>query len=66
MKPETLRWAKAFVLKWGLAFTALMLVVWPALSLPAGTKTGASAAAHVFLFFEKTPSPSLKGSGEGA
>lgn len=37
MKPATLRKAKAFVLKWGVAFTLLMLGVWPALSLPAGT-----------------------------
>lgn len=38
MQPETLRRAKAFVLKWGLAFTALMIGLWPGLSLPAGNK----------------------------
>ena len=34
--PAALKVAKGFVLRWGLAFTGLMLVVWPILSLPAG------------------------------
>ena len=36
MQPAALKTAKAFVLKWGIAFTLLMLVLWPVLSLPAG------------------------------
>lgn len=36
MKPENLNKAKKFVYKWGLAFIALMLILWPLLSLPAG------------------------------
>lgn len=36
MKPETLRRAKAFVYRCGIAFTVLMLGLWPGLSLPAG------------------------------
>lgn len=40
MEPGALRKAKAFVLKWGLAFTALMLFIWPGLSLPAGMRLG--------------------------
>jgi hypothetical protein len=36
MNPQALTDAKKFVLKWGIAFTVLMLVLWPLLSLPAG------------------------------
>ncbi len=36
MDPQRLQAAKTFVLKWGLSFTVLMLVLWPLLSLPAG------------------------------
>lgn len=53
MQPETLRKAKAFVLKWGIAFTVLMLGLWPALSLPAGTtidkrSVGRCCISHIY------------------
>jgi len=36
MDPKRLREAKTFVLKWGVFFSVLMLLLWPLLSLPAG------------------------------
>lgn len=58
MKPETLRSAKAFVLKWGIAFTVLMLGLWPALSLPAGTLYGYALGRSGVAFHEsKNQSP---------
>jgi len=40
---EKLKKAKGWIVKWGLGFTAVILVLWPLLSLPAGK--------HVFLTF---------------
>lgn len=36
MDPKRLREAKKFVLKWGVFFSVVMLLLWPLLSLPAG------------------------------
>jgi len=36
MDPKRLRAAKTFVLKWGVFFSVVMLLLWPVLSLPAG------------------------------
>ncbi|KNA22314.1 hypothetical protein SOVF_035540 [Spinacia oleracea] len=33
---EKLRKAKAWIVRWGLVFTAVIVILWPALSLPAG------------------------------
>ncbi|CAN7028132.1 unnamed protein product [Brassica oleracea var. botrytis] len=35
LKEEKLRRAKAWIVKWGLVFTLLIVVIWPVLSLPA-------------------------------
>lgn len=82
MKPATLRKAKAFVLKWGIAFTVLMLGLWPALSLPAGMYKRPECAIqsvlchvgpinhlqpHTTMQAPPSPSPTLaSGSGSGS
>ncbi|KAL8150514.1 hypothetical protein V2J09_020322 [Rumex salicifolius] len=35
-KEESLKKAKFWIVKWGIGFTAVIIVLWPALSLPAG------------------------------
>jgi len=35
LREEKLRRAKAWIVKWGLVFTILIVVIWPVLSLPA-------------------------------
>lgn len=45
LREEKLRRAKAWIVKWGLVFTVLIVIIWPVLSLPA------RKSSHINRFF---------------
>jgi len=50
-KEEKLIRAKAWVVKWGIGFTVLIVILWPILSLPAGNFELHCSNKHLNMFF---------------
>lgn len=50
LREEKLRRAKAWIVKWGLVFTLLIVVIWPLLSLPARKSSHINEHKALFLY----------------